>query len=60
MNQFAENIIKALFVYYSGEEVKEVDRKKIEDYARREITLLQAYQRNHAQDSGSDSDPFEF
>jgi hypothetical protein len=32
----------------------------MEDYANREITLLQNYQKNHALDSGSDSDPLEF
>jgi hypothetical protein len=60
MHEFAANILKALFIYYSGEEIGEVNRKKTEDYARKEITLLQNYQKNHALDSGSDSDPFEF
>jgi len=29
MHEFGANLVKALFIYYSGEEVDDVDRKKI-------------------------------
>lgn len=68
MNGFAGNIVKALSVYYGGGGVEieggntgeVVTRGRMEEYAKKELSLLQSYMKNHAMDSGSDSDPFEF